>query len=851
MRIAFARRETVNNLLKDIQFGLRVLMQKPGFTAIAILTLALGIGANTAIFTLFDAVLLESLPVHEPARLVLFSDNSGEGTQTSDPPPSGHWNYFSSESYDFLRAQPLPFQSIAAVRSGEDPVSVRFAGASGDAQVQRATAHLVSGNYFDTLGVSAVMGRTLEPSDDQPNAQPATVISDGYWKARLASDPSIVGKNAILNGTSFTIVGVTPPEFFGERVRRPPDYWVPLTFQPQIELRPSFITQTNAYWLNLFGRLKPGVTREQAAAAGTVSLRQFLTNKAGDKLTDDRKREIGTSYIGLQSGAGGVSGLRFLYSQPLHILLYVVALVLLIACANVGNLLLSRAAARRTEISVRLAMGASRGRLIRQLLTESLLLAILGAACGILLALWAVHGLMLLVAKTSPMQPHLNLPVLGFTVGVTLIAGLLFGLAPALYAGRTDLVTALKAGGRSVAGQQKKFGASQVLVIAQIALSLVLIMGANLLARSLLNLEHVSLGFDQDHVILARINPRLAGYKPTNVSAYYRKLYDQLNALPGIRGASLDTYSPYSGSTSISTTEVQGYTPKEHEDMGSETVFVGPDYPNAMGMTLVQGRAIGLQDGPGAPLVAMVNEAFARKYFGNSSAIGHRCGFDEGKHGSEYEIVGVLKDPRFHDPTDSAEIFPMVMPALLQDASQFALSGEVVVRTPGDPSAAAPLIRQAIGQADSSVPVSDLKSLREQIDSQFTEQRLAARLVSFFGGLALLLACVGLYGIVSQGISRRTNEFGVRIAMGAQRGDILQMVLRETLILLAVGLVIGIPAALGATKFVASQLFAVSARDPFSLVLGIVILGAVRVTAGFIPARRASRVDPIIALRYE
>ncbi len=287
----------MNNLLKDIRFGIRMLLQKPGFTAVAVLTLALGIGANTAIFTLFDAVLLESLPVHDPARLVLFSDNSGEGTQTSDPPPTGHWRYFSSESYDFLRSQPLPFESLAAVRSGEDPVSLRFAGAGSDAQVERARAHLVSGNYFETMGVSAAIGRVLNWGDDAPNAQPAAVVSDAYWKQHLGGNSSAIGKVAILNGTAFTIVGVTPPEFFGERVRRPPDYWVPLTFQPQIELRPSFITQTNSYWLNLIGRLQKGATRAQAQAACTVSLKQFLTNKEGTKLTDDRSRDIGTSFI--------------------------------------------------------------------------------------------------------------------------------------------------------------------------------------------------------------------------------------------------------------------------------------------------------------------------------------------------------------------------------------------------------------------------------------------------------------------------------------------------------------------------------------------------------------------------
>jgi predicted permease len=840
----------VNNLLNDIRFGLRVLLQKPGFTAVAVLTLALGIGANTAIFTLFDAVLLESLPVHDPARLVLASDDSGEGTQTSDPPPTGHWRYFSSESYDFLRSQPLPFESLAAVRSGEDPVSVRFAGTGGsDAQVERARAHLVSGNFFETLGVGAAIGRVLNWGDDAPNAQPVAVVSDAYWKQHLASDRGAIGRVAMLNGTAFTIVGVTPPEFFGERVRRAPDYWLPLTFQPQIELRPSFITQTNYYWLNLIGRLQQGATRAQAQAAATVALQQFLTNKEGTKLTDERKRDIGTSFIQLEDGAAGVSGLRYAYSQPLHILLYVVAMVLLIACANVGNLLLSRAAARRTEVSVRLAMGATRGRLIRQLLTESILLALIGAACGVLLAQWAVNVLVVMVAKSSPIKPHLNLPVLVFTVGVTLIAGLLFGLAPALYAGKTDLVTALKAGGRSVAGQQKKFGTSQALVIAQIALSLVLIVGANLLARSLLNLQRVSLGFDQEHVLLARINPRLAGYKPTNVGAYYRKLFDQLNSTPGVRSATLASYSPYGGNSSISDVTVQGYTPKQNEDTNVESLYVSPNYPETLGMALIQGRAIGLQDSAGAPLVAMVNETFARKFFGNESAIGHRFNNEGPKNSGGYEIIGVVKDPRFHEPTQ--EVMPMAFYALLQDSSQFALSAEVEVQAPGDPAAIAGVVRTAIGQADASVPVSDTVTLRDQISGNFAQQRLAARLVSFFGGLALLLACVGLYGVVAQGVARRTNEIGVRIALGAQRGAILQMVLRETLILLVVGVAIGIPASLGAGKFVASQLYSMNAHDPYSLLLGIVILGAVSVLAGYIPARRASRVDPIIALRYE
>ncbi len=458
---------------KDISFGLRMLIRRPAFTAIAVLTLALGIGANTAIFTLFDAVLLESLPVREPSRLVLFSDEVGEGTSTGTL-PNGAWNLFTSESYEFLKKQPLPFESLAAFRSGEDPVAVHFSGDSDSGPLQRASVHLVSGNYFDVLGVQASMGRSLRPDDDKPNANPVAVVSNGYWKQRLHSDPNAVGKVAILNGTAFTIVGVAPPEFFGERVRRPPDYWLPLNFQPQIEQRPSFLERTDTYWLSLLGRLRPGATREQAQQAATIALQQLVTSKAGSQLTPESIVSLAKNNIRLFDGGAGISGLRFRYSEPLHILLVVVALVLLIACANVGNLLLARAVARKTEVTVRLAMGASRARLIRQLLTESVMLAAFGAAFGVLLAHWAVQALVKFLAGTSPLHTSLNIPVLAFTVGITLVAGIIFGLAPALQAGRTDLVTALKMGSSRVAGGQRKFGTTQALVVGQIAMSLVL-----------------------------------------------------------------------------------------------------------------------------------------------------------------------------------------------------------------------------------------------------------------------------------------------------------------------------------------------------------------------------------------
>ncbi|HLW97446.1 MAG TPA: ABC transporter permease [Candidatus Acidoferrales bacterium] len=838
----------MESLWKDIRFGLRMLIQKPGFTAIAVLTLALGIGANTAIFTLFDAVLLESLPVREPGRLALFTNNSSEGT-SSGSVPTGQWTYFSYESYDFLRKQSLPFESLCAFRAGEGPVSVRFEGSGADGQVARAIAHLVSGNYFTVMGVDSAIGRTLTPDDDKPNAPPVAVVSNGYWKQRLNSDPAAVGKVAILNGTAFTIVGVTPPEFFGERVRRPPDYWVPLVFQPQIELRESYLEKKDTYWLYLMGRLRPGATRDQAQAASTVALQQFLTFNAGTKLTDENKATIAKTYIRLYDGGAGISGLRLNYSQPLRVLLVVVVMVLLIACANVGNLLLSRAVSRRAEITVRLAMGASRGRLIRQLLTESVLLAALGAGGGMLLAVWAIAALVSVVAPNAPIHPHLNGLVLGFTLGITLASGILFGLAPALQAGKTDLVTALKLGGGRVAGNRKKVGLTQALVVGQIAISLVLLVGASLFARSLLNMEKLPLGFNQENVLLARLNPRIAGYKPAEVGALYRKLYDRLSALPGVEAATLASYSPLSGSNSTSSLNIQGYVEKPHESPEAQRIYVGPNYPKALGMPLLLGREIGLQDTPGAPKVAMVNEAFVRSYFPKENPIGHRFSFEGSKDQADIEIIGVLKDAQFENV--QKKIQETVFQALLQDQSQFALSAEVELRTARDPGGMASVVRTAIGQEDSKLPISGVQSLREQVEGNFNQERLAARLVSFFGGLALLLACLGLYGVVAQGVSRRTNEIGIRMALGAQRGRILWMVFRDTMLLLIAGLAVGIPAAVGATRLIANQLFGLGPWDALSFVLAILILGLVTALAGFLPARRASRVDPIVALRYE
>ncbi len=835
----------LGDLARDLRYAVRLLTKNPGFAAIAIVTLAIGIGANTAIFSLFNGLLLNQLPVREPERLVLFTTAVGEGTSTGSP-PTGRWERFSTEVYKHLESQAQPFESLAAVRSGPSTVSVRLVGAQ--AAAERAVAQPVSGNYFSTMGVTVAMGRTLQPDDDRPAASPVAVASNGYWRQKLQGDPQAIGRVAIINGTAFTIVGITRREFFGERVRRAPDFWVSLTLQPIIELRPSFVTQNDAYWLALIGRLRHGASRADAERSATTALQAFLRTAAGANLPADREKEIRESHVELFDGSGGISGLRLQYGEPLKILLTVVALVLLIACANVGNLLLTRAAARQREISVRLALGAGRARLIRQLLTESLLLAALGGVAGVLAARWVVAALLALVSRNAPVQATVSGPVLVFTIAVTIIAGLLFGLAPALYAGRLDLVGALKSRIGDARGQGC-FGPPVAPVVAQIAVSLVLLVGASLLARSLMNLQSEPYGFDQDRVLLARYNPRLAGYKASTVADLHRRMYERLAALPDIRSVTLASYSPFSGNRTSNTGHVQGYTPTPDENMEFETVFVGPGYPETLGIPLRAGRAIGPRDGAGAPRVAMVNEAFVHQYLAKARPVGHAFGYDDTPPELDYEIVGVLADAQFHEPRQP--IRPAAFLPLLQEATQFALQGEAIVRTKGDAAASSNELRRAMREVDGNLPLNDPRPLHDQVSDTFGSSRLAAQFVGVFGLMALLLASVGLYGVVSQTVARRTTEIGVRLALGARPADVLWMVFRDTIALIAVGVVIGVPVSFGAARLIASQLFGLGPVDVMSIALSALTLVAVAGIAAAVPARRASRVDPMSALRAE
>jgi predicted permease len=844
------RKADVSSLFSDIRYAIRNLIKRPGFTATAVITLALGIGANTAIFTLLNAVTFKQLPVNQPDQLVLFYGSSNEGTSNGDP-STGEWRRFSYASYQYFLAHDQNYQALSAFRSGESRVRVTDA-ASKTAESQRASTHLVSGNYFNVLGVNAFLGRVLNSEDDKPGAPPAAVMSYGYWKQQWSGDPRIINKEVLINEKSFTIVGVTPPEFFGIRVRRSPDLWVPLVFHPQIEMRDSFLQDPRTYWLNFVGRLKPGGHITQAEASANVLLHQFLLDQSGTKLTDEDRKSLASAYIKLAPGARGISGLRILYSKALQMLMVIVGVVLLIACANVGNLLLSRAAARKAEISLRLALGASRYRIVRQLLTESLLLAALGGLAGILVAQVGVKILVTLVAKNSPLDVQPDVPMLVFTAAVSIFAGLFFGLVPALSASKTDLTTALKEKSARTGRRRLRFGLASALVIAQVGLSMVLLAGAGLFARSLMKLQEADVGFDRNNVLLMGIDPRLGGYKPAQLTALYRQIIERLKDLPGVQSATIATFAPISGQGRTSSITVRGYTSRPGEDLEVNDILVGPDYGRTLGIPLLLGREIDVRDTPASQKIAVVNQSFAQSFFPGENPIGRRFFFgdeNDPDRGEELEIVGVLSDVRY----DRAKEKPgrTAYRPILQVQDSDAFSSNIEVRTSRDAASLAPMARAALKQIDPKLPLFDVTTLREQLSDALRQEKLVAELVSFFGLLALLLASIGLYGVMAHGVVRRTKEIGIRMALGAERRGIIWMVMRETILLVLAGIVIGVPVALGAARLISSQLFGLGPADPFTLIVSALVLVAVASLAGFLPARKAAKVNPLPALRYE
>lgn len=816
-------------MIQDLRFGIRMLLKHKGFTLVAALSLALGIGANTAIFSLVDAVLLKMLPVKSPEQLVALDSFNQRGEQRN----------FSHPLFNKLRADTPAFSALFAAVDGTTRMEV--ASPESRLQPEDAEVQLVSGEYFQVLGVDAFVGRLLTGADDQkPGAHPVAVLSYSFWQRRFAGDDSVIGRSITLKEHSFTVIGVTPRGFFGEAVGRAPDIWAPLMMEPVFNRGASYLDHANTGWLRIMARLQPGVSETQAQAALSLSLEQVKTESS-----DVGKSARNIARIEVFPGRQGLEQFRNRFAQSLRILMAVVGFVLLIACANIANLLLARGTARQREVAVRLAIGAGRFRLIRQFLTESSLLAAAGGALGLLFAWLGSRVLLILVSEDAapiPIDVTPNVRILGFTLAVSLLTALLFGLAPALIITKQEVSAALK----STASVRPRLSLSRPLVVGQIALSVLLLTGAGLFVQTLRNLRTVDLGFEAEQIIQARISPQTSGYKREQLPGLYQRLLERLNTAPGVRSASLSGSGFRTGSSRTCCIAVEGYTHRPDEDRQIQTFTVTPGYFKTIGLPLLMGRDFAQQevsDKPGAsPKVAIINETMARYYFGQESPLGRRIGWGDQQVKYDFEIVGVAKDANYGNlrgETRSLIYFPGQGETLL------------VVRAAADSTALLSTIREEIQAVDGNLEIAGIRTVPQLLEQALVQERLLAKLSGFFSLLALLLAGIGLCGVMSYDVSRRTREIGIRMALGARGLDVLKMVMRETLWLVVIGLTIGLATALVSMKVIASLLFGLTPTDPFTLALAMLLLLAVATLAGSLPARRAARVDPMVALRHE
>jgi predicted permease len=831
----------VNGLRHDLRDALRGIAKNPGFSIVVVATLALGIGANTAIFSLFDQIALRRLPVERPEELVAL-DGPGPDVGRRE-----NEHTFSVPMYRDFRDRNSVFSGVLA-RYGTS-----FTVADGGS-AERVEGELVSGNYFEVLGVGAALGRTFTQADDRvPGGHPVAMLGYGYWRRRFAADPMVLNRTLTVNGHPLTVVGVAPPGFYGTELGNSPDVFVPLAMKAQMTPTWDDLDNRRSRWVNVLARLAPGVSREQAETAINGLYRQILEAEVAEiQGVPERFREAFVAkHLFVLPGAQGLSEMRRESAAPLAVLMGMVGLVLLIACANVANLLLARAQTRQRETALRLALGAGRARVVRQRLIESLLYSLAGGAAGLLLA--AGGGELLLRALPAregaelPISASPDLRVALFTAAVALSIPLIFGLWPALRASRPDLLGALKEDAGSVAGGRGHARFRRGLVTAQVALAVVLTAGAGMFAHSLANLYRVDAGFPFERRVMFSIDPSLSGYEPARSVALFDRLRDELAALPGVQGVTVAEIPVLARSSWRSTIGVEGFAPDYKEDMNPEVNTVGPDYFATLGIPLVAGRQLGPEDTADAPRVAVVNETFARYFFGEGNALGRR--FEFVGDSSTIEIVGVVPDSRSSSLRE--EVSRAVWVPLRQAPADPPSNVTFYLRTAGSPEELIPTVRDTLRRVDPAVPAFDVKTLEAQAGESLLLDRLVALLSTLFGALATLLAAVGLYGVMSYSVARRTREIGIRMALGAVRPAIVRAVLREVALLAGIGLAVGLPIAYGFGRLVASQLYGLSGADPAVIVTVTVLLAAVALTAGFGPARRATRVDPLTALRSE
>jgi predicted permease len=847
-------------LRQDIAYAFRQMRQSPVFTLTALLTLALGIGATTAIFSLIHTVMLKSLPVVDPATLYRVGDGTDCCVEGS---PQDNWGIFSYAFYQRMKETTPEFSELAAFFGGRAELGARRGESDHVSKALRTV--FVSGNYFSTFGVGAFAGRAIVPADDQPSSAPVAMLSYPAWQQEYGSDPTMVGSTLILGGHPVTVIGISPPGFFGETLRSdPPDVWVPLNQEPLFHGSSALLHRFPA-WLRVIGRLRPGASPAALSGRLTNDLRLWLVNDSGmpaDWMASV-KAALPKQVIKLVPAGTGVGVMKEDYGSSLRILLAVCSLVLLIACANIANLLLARGAARRANTSVRLALGASRGRLIRQSLTESLVLSVLGGILGLAVAYLGVKAIVALTfhnAHYVPIDATPSLAVLAFSFLISLLTGMLFGSAPAWLTSRSDPAEALRGANRST--RDKSSFSQKALVVVQATLSVVLLAGAGLLTRSLINMQHQDFGFDVDKRVVVSVTAPFSSYPQAKLDAMYRELQYRLSHIPGVESAALALYAPYQDNWGEMVIRQGHGMPGMEEQAGSSWDRVTPGYLQLMGQQILRGRDLTEQDTASTQNVAVVDEAFVKRFFKpGEDPVGAHFGLDLPENGATFEIVGVVREanytdvtghwrrPLFFSPLAQRVHYDTPLLQVVDDSSHF-IEG-AVLKLRGSMEGLEPQIRRVFSDADPNFTVLDVRTMQEQVDNRLDQQRAVAQLTGLFGILALILAAIGLYGVTAYAVERRTGEIGVRMALGADRSNVIKLVLRGAFTQILVGLLIGIPVSIACARLIAAQLYHVKGWDPLVLAGAVVALGLCALLASIIPAQRAASVNPVQALRVE